>query len=283
MSLARYAGETPFQRSEHRRIAKRHRLLQKEKREPSALIINLFKVAMEELFAARYGERRLPDDDAGRDDLRIMMDVLMQRGEDHCRGWAAYWMPDLPDHELDDILDSAGKRWTPAAIGKALNLTNAERTRLGIRIILPVDRTKTQLKQDTKKRNAERERARRLEAGARPRKQSLSQTKPWVELGMSRRTYERKGLNDAVDANSCVILLSSLCNTKLRQGGPARPQGAPLGPVLNPWYVARPLNDSIFTEPREPKFIVLTASMANIPNGQYDVARHRINQPLNAS
>jgi len=267
MSLARYAGETPFQRSEHRRIAKRHRLLQKEKREPSALIINLFKVAMEELFAARYGERRLPDDDAGRDDLRIMMDVLMQRGEDHCRGWAAYWMPDLPDHELDDILDSAGKRWTPAAIGKALNLTNAERTRLGIRIILPVDRTKTQLKQDTKKRNAERERARRLEAGARPHARSARQTEPWKALGISKATYYRKLKNGTIETgktNSCVILFSSLCNTKRSHGVPARPQGAPLGHALNPWYVARPLSDSIFTEPREPKFIVITASCCNV-------------------
>lgn len=270
MSLAQYAHETPFQQREHRRVAKRHRQMQEKNREPNALFINLFKIALERIFADRYRARRLPDDDAGRDDLRIMMDLLVQRGNDHCQTWAAEWFPDLPAAELEDILDHAGKHWTPAKLGEALNLTNAERTRLGIRIILPIDRTKKQLNQDTKKRNANRERARRLEAGARPRRQSLSRTRPWEALGMSRATYYRKlknGTLETDETNSCVILLSSLCNTKLSQGGPVRPQGAPLRADL-PWYVARTPNESFFTEPREPHFFVLTASLANIPNGE---------------
>jgi len=265
MSLTRYADETPQQQRAHRRIAKRYR----KKQEPSVLIVSLFKVATERLFAHRYGKERLPDDDAGRDDLAIMVDVLMQRrehGEDNCRRWAAYWMPDLPDHELEDMLDMPRRRWTPATLGKALNLTNAERTLLGIRIILPVDRTKKQLKQDTKKRNAERERARRLEAGARPHAKSARRAKEWEARGMSRATYYRKlknGTLETGETNSCVINFFSYETRNSLTGGPARPRGAPLRPAL-PWYVARTPNESSITEPREPRFFVVTASCCNV-------------------
>jgi hypothetical protein len=262
MSLARYADETPEQQRAHRRIAKRYR----KKQEPSALIVNLFKVAMERLFAHRYGGQRLPDDDAGRDDLRIMVDILMQRrehGEDHCRRWATAWMPDLPDHELDDMLDMPRRRWTPASLGKALNLTNAERMLLGIRIILPVDRTKAQLAQDVKKRNADRERARRLEAGARPHAKAARRNEPWKALGISKATYYRR-LNETRETNSCVINFFSYEIRNGLTGVPKRPQGASLRHAPNPWHALMPLNESFPTEPREPKFIVVTASCCNI-------------------
>lgn len=267
MSLAQYADETPAQQRGHRRVATRHRLLLEKKHGPNALIINLFKVALERIFADRYKARRLPDDDAGRDDFRLMMDLLVQRGDDHCRRWAAEWMPDLPGDELDDILDSAGKRWTPAALGKALNLTNATRLRLNVRIILPVDRTKKQLKHDTGKRDAARKRARRLEAGARPHARSLSQTKPWEALGMSRATYYRNLKNETGETNSAVIHLCLSDSRNCLTAGPSRPQGATLRPAL-PWYVARQPNDRFFTELREPDFVVISASCCNVSNAE---------------
>jgi hypothetical protein len=225
MSLARYADETQHQRGQHREIAVRHRSKTSNKD------VNLRKHELQLIFAKRYGGQRLPDDDAGRADLRLMFDHLVQLGADRCRWWADVWAPLLPDAEIDAMIRDAGqgRHWSAAALGKALNFTNAERRQLDVRTIRPVDRTKAQLDNDNKARRATRERARRLEAGARPHKQSLSKTKPWVKLGMSRRTYERKGLNDAVDANSCPILLVSQWDTKLRHGVPERPQALLFG------------------------------------------------------
>lgn len=252
MSLARYADETQHQRGQHREIAVRH-----QSKKPGNRDVNLRKHELQLIFAKRYKGERLPDDDAGRDDVRLMFDHLVQLGADRCRWWADVWAPSLPDAEIDAMIREAGRYWSAAALGKALNLTNAERRQLDVRTIRPVDRTRKQLAQDVKNRAAIRERARRLEAGARPRKQSLSQIKPWVKLGMSRRTYERKGLNDANDANSCDILLVSQCDTYLRHGVPERPPGDP------PWHALRPFNAKLPTEPREPKYIVVTASCCN--------------------
>ena len=190
-----FANETPANRLLHRAIAWRHR--QKKPREVG--VINFRKTEMERMLNKRYGGQQshgwqLPDDDAGRGDLRIMMDHLAQLGEDHMRRWANLRAPWLSDDDLDDLFDELGpgKYWTPTALGKALNLTNAERMRLNIRTIRPVDRTKAQLEQDCRERHAKAEAARRLKAGATPRAQSLSQTRPWKALGISRSTFERR-------------------------------------------------------------------------------------------
>ncbi len=164
------------------------------------------------IFRQQYRGRQLPDDDAGRLDLRLMLDHLAQLGGDHARRWAEQHAPWMPDDELDELLDDVGpgKRWSAIALGKALNLDNATRMRRGIRTIRPVDRTAAQLKQDCKKRKAEHKRARRLQAGATPRSQSVEQLKPWIKEGISRRTwYSRKARKCTTCTNSAPILLLS--------------------------------------------------------------------------
>jgi hypothetical protein len=186
----RFANETPAQQAKHREIA--HRYLQRKK--PSARFINQRKKEMEMVFNRQYGDWQLPDDDAGRFDLRIMLDHLAQLGEDHMRRWASLRAPWMPPDELDDLINvvGPGKRWTATALGKALNLDNATRMRLGIRTIRPVDRTKAQLKQDCRERHAAAEAMRRLKAGATPRELSDEQQKPWIKQGVSRRTWYRR-------------------------------------------------------------------------------------------
>jgi hypothetical protein len=148
------------------------------------------------IFRHFYRDWILPDDDAGRFDLRLMLDHLAQLGGDHARRWAKQHASWMSDDELDELLDDVGpgKRWSPIALGKAVNLDNATRLRLNIRTIRPVDRTAAQLERDRKKRKAERQRTRRLKAGATPRSQSVEQQKPWDKEGISRRTWYRKKL-----------------------------------------------------------------------------------------
>jgi hypothetical protein len=218
-----FPNETPAQRAKHREIAHRYR----RRNKPETLIINLRKAELEMVFNKQYGNWHLPDDDAGRLDLRIMLDHLAQLGEDHMRRWVNLRAPWMPPDELDDLIRDVGpgRLWTATALGKALKLTNADRIRLNIRTIRPVDRTAAQLKQDRKERHAAAEAARRLKAGATPRELSVEQQKPWIKEGVSRCTwYRRRKQFGTHDTNSCAIHLQCECCTKLSHGAPP-PQG----------------------------------------------------------
>ena len=195
-----FSGETSAQRFAHREIAHRYR----QRKKPSALVINLRKKELEMAFNQQYGGWQLPDDDAGRIDLRIMLDHLAQLGEDHMRRWANMRAPWMLPKELDDLIDDVGlgKRWTATALGKALHLDNATRKRHNIRTIRPFDRTKAQLDQERKERHAAAEAARRLKAGATPRTASKQQMQPWKNEGMSRaKWYRRNRQNETAETN----------------------------------------------------------------------------------
>jgi hypothetical protein len=190
----KYADETPRQRALHREIE-----IEAERKQPRGIRVpNFRKAEMHMLFRKRYRVDQLPNDDAGRDDGRLMVDHLMLRGEDHARRWAAHGMPWMPEDELDEMIEDAGtgKWWGAAELGQALRLTHAERKLLDIRTFRPIDRTVRQLKQDTRERRAQRERDSRAEAGATPRAMSEAQLKPWLALGISRATFYRNRKND---------------------------------------------------------------------------------------
>jgi hypothetical protein len=143
----------------------------------------------------RHGTALLANDDAGRDDLRIMAEHLAQLGEHYVRRHAEDYAPWISVRELDRLILEAGpegKKWTAIRLGKALRLTNAERVKLGIRTIRPIDRTKAQLERDRRERDAERKRQMRARTGARPRAQSAETAKPWIAEGISRRTWYRR-------------------------------------------------------------------------------------------
>jgi hypothetical protein len=121
----------------------------------------------------------------------------------------------MPDARA--ILDQADelrpiKRADP--LGKFFGLKYALRKKLKIKTIGAADvpkRARTELR----KRNArKREAARRQTAGALPRAQSLSQTRPWEADGVCRRTWERRrrGERDSGVANSCAMTLESIAH-----------------------------------------------------------------------
>ncbi len=93
---------------------------------------------------------------------------------------------------------------TGQQVGNILGLTAQERQSLGLRILLPCDETREerQARLTAARRHRDRERARRKRAGlAVPRYQweanSYAQRRPWDALGMSQRTWYRKGKPDA--------------------------------------------------------------------------------------
>ena len=179
-------------RAEHRR-RNRHR------GRPSVTVLRLAELSR--LFAARYGVT-LPDDDAGRDDAAIMMNYLAQLpGDQGARltAWASTHAPWLQGDELAAAIDTAtaGPRIHKAdELGAMLGLTDAERTRLHISTIGPIDVSKRERAKRRLARKRLAETARRRARGARPRKDyettALSHLKPWKRAGISRATWYRR-------------------------------------------------------------------------------------------
>lgn len=192
----------------HNEIAIRYAWMsrdQKHRRGSQKLIGQVRMREIERLFASRYGDR-LPEDDAGIEDLTIAANqiALMDgNAEDHILRWAWEWAPWLfmSGHHCPSSfarrVASRPLRYKADTLAKHLNLTMSSRAALGITTIGAVDCNKQQradLRRERKRAYAE---ARRRASGAKPRAQyeaeSLSQTKPWEQMGMSRSTWYAKG------------------------------------------------------------------------------------------
>jgi hypothetical protein len=181
-------------------IARRYKA---KKRGRPASMAALRIAELRRLFAARYGET-LPDDDAGRDEALLMAHHLARRPGDPRHRIAAWcelhasWMPaDELERLIADVM-ARPRRWRADTLAVRLNLTEAERRRLAIRTIGAVDVTKAQRQARRLERDRLRKQQRRRNAGAKPRRCYLaaaaSRIRPWVALGISRRTwYRRRG------------------------------------------------------------------------------------------
>jgi hypothetical protein len=120
-----------------------------------------------------------------------------------CETWAD-WMDTAQSYELiENIMQKPEYlRWpSNEQLGQMLNLTYADRLRLGVKMIAPADLTPEEFAQKRKERRRElereRQRQRRLKNGAKPRSivqlaTSDAHLKPWLKEGISRRTWYRK-------------------------------------------------------------------------------------------
>jgi hypothetical protein len=129
---------------------------------------------LERLFQHRYRSTTLPDDDSGREDLRIVVEhfASMTYSQNRTTRWARKWAPWMPEQELEQLVDEAGahpRRWKSQSLGEALRLTYAERTALKITTIQCVDKSLAEVAdlQREQKRRRDRERQRRKREAAR--------------------------------------------------------------------------------------------------------------------
>jgi hypothetical protein len=187
----RFVDETPAQNAKHREIARRHR---RRCNDRAAFIPRLRIAELQRIFVMHYREKRLPDDDAGRADLRLMADHLAQIDPRLIRPWATTWLPTLTSTELDALVEQVGtgKRWKADALARELGLDDAIRTRLKIKTIGAIDCGKAMRKSRRRRKRIAADRARRAKAGARPHAQSAENLMPWIEAGISRATYYRR-------------------------------------------------------------------------------------------
>ncbi len=149
---------------------------------------------LERLFAARYGHE-LPDDDAGRADVVIMLHHLAR-----CAAHAP-WLAAAAELEamLDDVIEKP-RRWRADILAERLGLTAAERRRLRITSIGAIDQSKAERLADRKQRKRLASRERRRAQGARQRDAiPLTISQPWRSAGVSRSTWYRTRRTD----NTC--------------------------------------------------------------------------------
>ena len=156
------------------------------------------------LLRHRYG-RRLPDDDAGRDDIRVLLHPVAAapgKADEKMRFEISEWAPWMSAEEIEETIAEVKEMdpWrygaeTAMATGIRLNLTAAERERLQCWQIGAADHTEADREAQRKAKRRQRVTSRRREVGVRPRQEflatSLSKSKPWEAEGIGRRTWYR--------------------------------------------------------------------------------------------
>jgi hypothetical protein len=181
----------------HAEIARRYNLNQRERQPVSMAALRIGD--LKRLFAARYGHE-LPDDDSGRDDALIMAHHLARQPNAERRipiwlGLNAPWMNTAEARELTGKVLAKPLRWRADKLAIRLNLHEAERQRLRITTIGAVDVDKAERLARRRIRGRQREEQRRRASSAKPRAEyeanSLTRTKPWEALGISRATWYR--------------------------------------------------------------------------------------------
>lgn len=180
-------------------IARRYERERSQKR--GRFSITAARIAeLKRLFAFRYG-RMLPDDDSGRDDAFVMVNHLALRPDAmrHIKHWLDLWAPWMGENEVGPLTAKVMAkpiRWGADKLARRLNLFEQERQKLAITTIGAVDldkaarlarrKEKARLRQEQQRRaNGAQDRA-EYEAG------SIARQKPWVALGISRRTWYRR-------------------------------------------------------------------------------------------
>jgi hypothetical protein len=143
----------------------------------------------------------LPDDDAGLDDLKLVLFSisLSPKAPRLEIEVSAPWMSATEAGQLIDWilkLPTSERELSRRELGERLRLTNADRERLRAWQPLPVDLSRQELAQQRKAKKRARDRSRRRRAGVVPRQaylaKSLTKQKPWEAEGICRRTWERR-------------------------------------------------------------------------------------------
>jgi hypothetical protein len=148
--------------------------------------------------ANRWYGTELPDDEDGRDFLRVVANHLAhQPGDPYARilDWIDLWAPWMESDEAEDIalrISENPLTYSADVAADRIWLDRETRDRLGIRTIGAHDFDKEDRAELRRLKHAAREACRRARQGATPRSACLARTRPWEALGISERTYYRR-------------------------------------------------------------------------------------------
>ena len=174
-------------------IAAKYKADERDKRSPKpSYSLSKGRVGeLERLYGARYGHQ-LPDDDAGRDDLVLIFNHIAN--VDACIRWAAKWAPWMPSHIATALAEQVmnAPQWLKAgALGERIRLTDAERTRLKIKTIRPIEAMTDEALAKLRKRKDRERKALNRQINRTTKPAPASQTKPWESEGIDRATWYR--------------------------------------------------------------------------------------------
>jgi hypothetical protein len=176
---------------------------------------------LNKLFRSRYGGEfyEFPEDDAGRDDLLILLHHYAYSNPQRAPKVVQTHAPWLTGAELDDFMaDAIGspRMWEFQELGDYLNLKEADRSALKIRTIGTIDMTPAERKERRKHANRLYQKAKRQAGGATPREQCKSRLEPWKAVGMTRSTFyrwQKKQLEIGETNSSAVNLVDTADET----------------------------------------------------------------------
>ena len=191
----------PSPTNEDRRFARANRRERfRRYGQPGAALVTFRMAEIYRVFVDRYGGVPLPDDDAGRDDLKLVFQVLSTTSSPGYRMFdvARTWAPWFPSDELaalvTDVVEHP-RRFKADTVAARLGITNETRTRLQLRTIGAIDKPAEQ-------RAAERREQQRLAKEQKRRAAGIptiaeartmrTRKEPWVEAGIPRSTWYRR-------------------------------------------------------------------------------------------
>jgi hypothetical protein len=165
-----------------------------------AVFVTIRMAELFRVFVHRYGDASLPDDDAGRDDLKLMFQVLSTTHEAASRmvDVSRTWAPWMPADELGALVADVvahPRRFKADTIGDRLRMTAEIRALLNLRTIGAIDKPAEQ-------RAAERREQQRLAKEQKRRAAGVptiaevramrTKKSPWIAAGLTRSTWYRR-------------------------------------------------------------------------------------------
>lgn len=179
-------------------FARRYRREQAKRRgRANGSLVGIRVDELERLFHHRYGAQ-LPDDDAGRDDLFVLLNHCAYYADAKPRMLtaAASWAPWIRADALDDLIaDIIARplRWRADKLAQRLGLDDATRTRLGITTIGAIDVSAEQRRARRKEQNRLAKESKRRAEGIQPRPANRETRAGQARaLGISERTWRRR-------------------------------------------------------------------------------------------
>lgn len=152
-------------KAQHAEIKRRYRRRARKRGRTAPQLASLRLNDLAKLFRARYGTK-LPDDDAGRDDLSVALAHLATLSTARSRmawyieNWAP-WLTVAAARELTNKALTEPQKWRADQLAWRLRLTAADRATLGITTIGAIDMPKAARERLRKRKGRERDKARR--------------------------------------------------------------------------------------------------------------------------
>jgi hypothetical protein len=183
---------------------------------------------LRKLFRGRYGAT-LPDDDAGREDLRELLLPISVGANANIKMTNAIevWAPWMQPIEATQLIDTINqtpiqqRKPTTRQLGKRQHVTNKQREGLKLWTIAACDMNSGQMAEWRKAKARARMRKLRQSRGTKPQAASRSRTKPWEKQGISRAQWYRR--SKAPTNGGGGADLKEGCNDDIEGGCAIRP------------------------------------------------------------